>query len=95
MVWLPPPSFFFLKKLYDFRYSVFSAVLAHDVEPYRRYRCPSKLFFGIVYLFEERSRESAASCRGDGQQVYLDIYGCQMNLSDAELVLGYVGPRDI
>jgi len=26
--------------------------------------------------------------RGDGLNVYLDVYGCQMNVSDAEVVLG-------
>jgi len=42
----------------------------------------------------------AASLRGDGLKVYLDIYGCQMNVSDSEVVVailtevGYQVTRD-
>ena len=34
-----------------------------------------------------------ASLRGDGLKVFLDVYGCQMNVADAEVVLGILGEQ--
>ena len=36
-------------------------------------------------------RASSAGCASPGPAVYLETYGCQMNVADSDLVLGLLG----